>query len=252
MAVDQRLQAMDDIQSLVRKTGRAETDEHAVGVNVSEIIATVDPHTDRSREAILESLRESLADVPGIVTSVEQPLAHLISHMLSGVKAQVAIKLFGDDLEVLRRKASELEAAIQEVPGIKDLQIEPQVTIPQLRIEIDGHALNQYGLTRGDVTEIIQTAMNGRVVSEVIEGQRKFDLLIRLDEPFREDIQTLRRITLQLPNGGTTKLDSVAEIYRGGGPNTINRERVRRRIVIQCNVGDRGLVDVVRDSQVEF
>lgn len=244
---DQRLQEIEDIQTLVRKTGRAELDEHAEGVNVSEIVASIDPHSTRSREEVLDEIREKLADIPGIVVSVEQPLAHLISHMLSGVKAQVAIKLYGDDLDVLRRTADEMKAAISGVEGVKDLQVEPQVTIPQMRIEIDGHQLKQYGLTRGDITEFVETAMNGQVVSEVLEGQRKFDLMVRLDEPYREDLETLRRLTIHLPHGGTTKLGSVANIYRGGGPNTINREQVRRRIVIQCNVGDRGLVDVVQD-----
>ncbi len=244
---DQRLQEIPDIQTLVRKTGRAELDEHAAGVNVSEIVASIDPLTTRGREEILDDIREKLAGIPGIVVSVEQPLAHLISHMLSGVKAQVAIKLYGDDLDMLRRTAGEMKAAIAGVPGVKDLQVEPQVTIPQMRIEIDGHQLQQYGLTRGDITEYVETAMNGQVVSEVLEGQRKFDLMVRLDEPHREDLETLRRLTIHLPNGGTTKLGSVADIYRGGGPNTINREQVRRRIVIQCNVGDRGLVDVVQD-----
>jgi HME family heavy-metal exporter len=242
-----RLQEVEDIQSLVRKSGRAELDEHAEGVNVTEFIASLNPRSRLAREDILDEIRAKLADIPGIVVSVEQPLAHLISHMLSGVKAQVAIKLYGDDLDVLRSSASQLQAAIADVAGVKDLQVEPQVTIPQLRLEIDGHQLKQYGLTRGDVTGFVETAMQGRVVSQVLEGPRTFDLMVRLDEPYREDLDTLRRLTIHLPGGGTTKLGSVARIYRAGGPNTINREQVRRRIVVQCNVGDRGLVDVVQD-----
>jgi len=245
--VDHRLQEIAEIQKLVRKTGRAELDEHAAGVHVSEIVASIDPGSTRGREQVLDEIRQALAEIPGIVVSVEQPLAHLISHMLSGVKAQVAIKLYGDDLDVLRRTAQTMKAAISGVEAVKDLQVEPQVTIPQLRIEIDGHELTRYGLTRGDITEFVETAMNGRVVSEILQGQRKFDLMVRLDEPYREDMETLRRLTVHLPQGGTTKLGSVAKIYRGGGPNTINREHVRRRIVIQCNVGDRGLVDVVQE-----
>ena len=245
--VDQRLLEIADIRSLVRKTGRAELDEHAEGVHTSEIVASISPTSRRGREEILDNIRRQLTDIPGIVVSVEQPLAHLISHMLSGVKAQVAIKLYGDELEVLRRKAHEMKAAIAEISGVKDLQVEPQVIIPQLRIEIDGHQLKQYGLTRGDITGFLETAMNGEIVSEVLEGQRKFDLLVRLAEPYREDLEMLKRLTIHLPGGGTTKLGSVANIYRGGGPNTINREQVRRRIVVQCNVGSRGLVDVVQD-----
>ncbi len=245
--VEERLQKVDDISAFVRKTGRAELDEHAEGVNVSEIIATIDPHTSRSREEVIHEISEALADVPGIVTAVEQPLAHLISHMLSGVKAQVAIKLFGDDLDVLRREADRIKAAIASVPGVRDLQVEQQVNIPQLRIEIDGARLEQFGLRRLDVNEFIETAMQGEIVSEVLDGQRTFDLLVKLDEDYREDLDALKRLTIEIPSGGTVKLEDVARIYTAGGPNTINREQVRRRITIQCNVSGRGLVDVVND-----
>jgi HME family heavy-metal exporter len=251
-AVERRLQRLDSIQTLIRKTGRAELDEHAVPVNITEFIAGLDPHSDQGREETLDEIREALADIPGIVTSVEQPLAHLISHMLSGVQAQVAIKLYGDDLEVLRREAQRMHAEIAGMPGITDLQVEPQIEIPQLRIEIDGDQLQKYGLRRRDVNEFVQTAMNGEVVSEVLLGQQTFDLLVRLDEPFREDIDAVKRLTIKLPAGGVTNLGSVAKIYPSSGPNTINREHVRRRIVIQCNTAGRGLVDVVNDMKTRL
>jgi HME family heavy-metal exporter len=245
--VERRLQEITEVEGFVRKTGRAELDEHAEGVNTTEIIATLNPHSGRSRQQILDHIRDQLADIPGITFAVEQPLSHLINHMISGVKAQVAIKLYGDDLDVLRRSAEQMKAAIADVEGVKDLLIEPQVIIPQLRIEIQGHRLNQYGLTRGDITEFIETAMHGKVVSGILDGQRTFDLLVRMDEPYREDLETLKRLNIVLPGGGTTRLGSVARIYQGGGPNKITREQVRRRILLQCNVGDRGLVDVVKE-----
>lgn len=245
--VETRLQKLDDIAAFVRKTGRAELDEHAEGVNVTEIIATIDPHTKRSREEVIEEISEALADIPGIVTAVEQPLAHLISHMLSGVKAQIAVKLYGDDLDVLRREAEKMQAAIAGVPGIRDLQVEQQVNIPQLRIEADGYKLEQFGLLRFDVNQFVETAMQGEIVSEVLDGQRTFDLVVRLDEPYRENLDTLKRLLINTPGGGTVKLEDVARIYKAGGPNTINREQVRRRIIVQANVSDRGLVDVVND-----
>ena len=247
--VEKRLQKIDDLVAFVRKTGRAELDEHAEGVNVTELIATFDPNTDRSREVILEDLREALADVPGIVTSVEQPLSHLISHMLSGVKAQVGIKIYGDDLDILRSKAKEMEAAISAVKGVKDLQVEQQIVIPQLQITIDGARLKSYGLRRRDINEFIETAMNGTVVSEMLIDQRTFDLMVRLDDPYRENLEAIRRLSIDLPGGGRTMLQSVATIREAGGPNTINREKVRRRIVLQCNTAGRGLVDVVEDIQ---
>ena len=169
----------------------------------TELIATLNPQSGHNRAETLHEIREALADIPGIVTSVEQPLAHLISHMLSGVQAQCAIKLYeGDDLDILRRKAGHIKAAIAEVSGVTDLQVEPQVEIPQLQIEIDGHLLVQYGLTRGDINEFVRTAMQGEVVSEILLGQRTFDLFVRLDEPFRENIDAVRRLTLELPGGG--------------------------------------------------
>ncbi|HRF01126.1 MAG TPA: efflux RND transporter permease subunit, partial [Pirellulaceae bacterium] len=245
--VEARLREIDDIVAFVRKTGRAELDEHAEGVNVTEFVATIDPRTDRSREEVIEEIGEALADVPGIVTAVEQPLAHLISHMLSGVKAQVAIKLYGDDLDQLRRRAEAMKSAIADVPGIRDLQVEQQTNIPQLRIEADGYRLEQFGLRRWDVNEFVRTAMQGEVVSEVLDGQRTFDLLVKLDDRYRENRDSLRRLAIELPDGGSTKLEDVARIYDSSGPNVISREQVRRRIVLQCNVSGRGLVDVVAE-----
>jgi Cu/Ag efflux pump CusA len=247
--VERRLQQIDDIVAMVRVTGRAELDEHADPVSVSEIIATIDPHSRRSRAEVLAEIRHALGEVPGIVSSVEQPLTHLISHMLAGVQAQVAIKLFGDDLDILRRNVERIRAAIVDVDGVTDLQVEPQVEIPQLRVEIDGHELQKYGLRRAAVNDLIHTAMNGVVVSEVLVGQRTFDLLVRFEDAAREDIQALGRLPLSLPDGGTVSLASVARIYQATGPNTIHREQVRRRIVVQCNTTGRGLVDVVQDIQ---
>jgi len=247
--VEERLMQIEDVVKFVRRTGRAELDEHAEGVNMSEIIIELDPESPRTREEQLEEIREAMADIPGIVTAVEQPIAHLISHMLSGVKAQIGIKIYGDDLDTLRQKAEEMKVAMQAVPGVKDLLVEPQVMIPQLRIELDRDKLLLNGLSAQEVNEFIETAMNGQVVSEVLVGQRTFDLLIRLDETDREDIDALKRLSIDLKDGGKVPLEAVANIYESGGPNTVNRENVRRRIVLQCNVSDRGVVDVVQDVQ---
>lgn len=247
--VDQRIKSVPGVVAFGRRTGRAELDEHAEGVNVSEIIISFDPNSGRSREEILAELREELTQVPGVMITAEQPLAHLISHMLSGVKAQVGIKLFGDDLTTLRNKANEIKSAIAEVPGVRDLLVEQQTEIPQLQIKLNRQRLAQYGLTSDQVNEYIQTAMYGRVVSEVLEGQRKFDLLVRLDDEYRENPAKLRRLAINLPDGGRVPLESVAEIAEASGPNTINRENVRRRIIIQCNTAGRDLNSVVTDIQ---
>ena len=142
--VERRLQKIHGVEGFVARTGRAELDEHIIGVNMTEFIISFNPHSGRSREEVLDEIREAMADIPGIVTSVEQPLAHLISAMLSGVQAQVAIKLYGDDLDVLRAKLKEMEAIVRGVAGVKDLLPEPQITIEQLRIELDRHRLARY------------------------------------------------------------------------------------------------------------
>lgn len=252
LRVEERLKKIEDIVSAVRRTGRAELDEHAEGVNTSEYILELNPASAHTREQQLEEIREAMADIPGIVSAVEQPIAHLISHMISGVKAQVGIKVYGDDLDLLRRKAGDMEAAIRGVRGVKDLLIEPQVVIPQLRIELNRHKLLLYGLDPARINEFIETAMNGRVVSEILEGQRTFDLVLRMGDEYRENLEALRRLNIELPEGGAVPLESVADIYESGGPNTINRENVRRRIVLQCNVSDRGVVDVVDDIRAQL
>ncbi|MGD9722645.1 MAG: efflux RND transporter permease subunit [Pirellulales bacterium] len=250
--VDQRLKKIQGVVAFGRRTGRAELDEHAEGVNVSEIIVSFDPESGRSREQILEDIREELSQVPGVVIAAEQPLQHLISHMLSGVKAQVGIKLYGDDLTILRAKANEMKSAMQGVPGVTDLLVEQQIEIPQLRIELDRKQLANHSLNSDDVNEVVQTAMNGSVVSEIVLGQQKFDLLVRLDDPFRQDPQQLRRLTLEVPGGGQIPLSDVANVVDASGPNTINRENVRRRIIVQCNTAGRDLASIVADIQTRI
>ena len=247
--VEQRLTENPDVTTFVRRTGRSEMDEHAEPVSASEYIVELNPSSPRSREQQLTAIREALADIPGVVSSVEQPISHLISHMLSGVKAQVGIKIFGDDLDALRKTADQVKADIAGIPGVKDLIVEQQTTIPQLRIELNRDQLLLYGLSVADVNEFIETAMNGVTVSEILQGQRTFDLVLRLEEGSRENLDALRRLTIDLPDGGKIPLEAVARVYKSGGPNSVNRENVRRRIVVQCNVADRGVVDVVHDIQ---
>ncbi|HEY5313268.1 MAG TPA: efflux RND transporter permease subunit, partial [Pirellulales bacterium] len=250
--VDRRLSKVQGVVAFGRRTGRAELDEHAEGVNVSEYIVSFDPHAGRTREQILENIRDELAQVPGVMVSVEQPLQHLMSHMLSGVKAQIGIKLYGDDLTILRDRAGAMKAAIAGVPGVKDLLVEQQVEVPQMQIRLNRDQLAAKGLSSDYVNQYVETALHGRVVSEVILGQRKFDLLVRLDEPFRQDPEQLRRLAVNLPGGGRVPLSAVADVEAGSGPNTINRENVRRRIIVQCNTAGRDLSGVVRDIQAQL
>ncbi|MCC6510713.1 MAG: efflux RND transporter permease subunit [Pirellulaceae bacterium] len=245
--VERALQRIDDVERFARRTGRAELDEHAEGVNMTEFLIELDPDSPRNRQQQLAEIRAAMAEIPGIATAVEQPIAHLISHMISGVKAQVGIKVFGQDLEMLRRTADELKASMSAVRGVADVMIERQVLIPQLRIELDRDQLLRYGLTTASVNNYIQTAMNGTIVSEVLENMRTFDLLVRMKDSYRENLQELRRLSIQLPDGGTLPLSALARIVESDGPNTVNRENISRRILIQCNVTGRGVVDTVAD-----
>ena len=233
------------------KTGRAELDEHAISVNVSEFVLTLNPNSGLSREELIGLLHKELDHIAGIQHEVEQPLAHMISHMLSGVTAQIAIKLYGEDLATLRKKADEIALAIKDIPGIAAPVVEQQQLIPQLQIELDREQLAFHGLSAGYVNEFIETALNGKVVSSVLEGQRYFDLLVRLDEPFREDYHELGRMPIDLPQGGRIPLAAVAKIRQGAGPSTIYHEDTRRRIVIRVNTLGRDLGSAIDAIQQE-
>lgn len=250
--VEDSLKMEEDVINFVRRTGRAELDEHAEPVSASEYIVDLNPNSSRSREEQLRSIRERIEDVPGVVFAVEQPISHLISHMLSGVKAQIGIKLYGDDLDVLRKKASEVQGIVSNVPGVVDLVVEQQVLIPQLRIEYDREKLLSFGLSVEKVNGYLETSLNGKVVSEVLDGQRTFDLLVRLDDSIRQDMEAIKRLPVPVPTGGTVPMESIAKVYDSLGPNVIQREKIKRRIIVQCNVDDRGVVDVADEIKAKL
>lgn len=238
-----------EIVSFVRRTGRAELDEHAAPVNVSEYILSINPNSGRHREEIIsELLRELRSEVPGVDIEVEQPLAHLISHMVSGVYAQIAIKIHGDDLDVLLQLAEQIKSAIRDVPGVTPPVIEPIRQTEELQIRLRADDLALYGLTRAYVAQVLQTALQGEVVSQVLQGQRRFDLLVRLEEGYRTDYANLGRLRIDLPgNRGQVELRELADIGDGVGPNSINRENARRRIVVRCNTQGRDLASAVAE-----
>lgn len=238
--------------SFTCRTGRAEQDEHVMGVNVSEYVMSLNPNSPLSREELIEELTHAVDDLPGVQHEVEQPLAHLISHMLSGVTAQIAIKLYGDDLPTLRLTAREIKAAIEPIEGIAEPVVEQQTRIPQLRIELLRDRLASYGVSARYVHEFIETAMNGRVVSQVLEGDRSFDLLLRLDDPYRTAVEKLGRMAIELPDGRRIDLSSVAKVYEASGPNTISREDAQRRIVVRVNTAGKDLSTAVQEIKAKI
>ncbi|MFO0247666.1 MAG: efflux RND transporter permease subunit, partial [Planctomyces sp.] len=248
-SVEQALQNNPDVISFNRRTGRAEQDEHAEGVHASEYLLELDPQSSGTRAEQLENIRRALADIPGIVSAVEQPISHLISHMLSGVRAQIGIRIYGDDVDQLRKEADSMQKVLTGISGVRDLMQEPQVRIPQLQLQPDREKLRFYGLTAADISNFVQTALQGKIVGEVLEGSRTIDLVVRLQDADREDPLALERLPIRLPAGGVIPLSAVARISRADGPNVVNRDNVRRRALIQCNVAGRGLVEVVQDMQ---
>ena len=231
------------IQFFVRRTGRAAMDEHASPVNASEYILSMNPNAQLQRDEVIKRLLDELRkEVPGVDIEAEQPLAHLISHMVSGVYAQIAVKIFGDDLDTLRQIADQAKSGIQDIEGITEPIVEPIQLAEEIHIRLRPGALATHGVTRAYIARILQTALQGEVISQVLDGQRKFDLLIRLEEQYRTDYANLQRLRIDLPEKrGQVELGDLAIVEVGNGPNAVYRENARRRIVIRCNTQGRGL-----------
>lgn len=239
------------LTAFVRRTGRAELDEHAEPVNNTEYVLSVNPESGRSREELLKEILEELESLQlGGTIEAEQPLAHLISHMLTGVTAQIAIKIYGDDLNKLKKTAEELKAAISDVRGITTPVVESQQLAEELHIRPKPEALALYGVDRQHVGEYVRTAFYGETVSQVVQGERRFDLVIRLDDQFRSNYSLMERLLITPPEQeDAIALGTLVEISDGLGPNAVNRENVRRRIVVRINTQDRDLGSVVADIQ---
>jgi HME family heavy-metal exporter len=233
-----------------RRTGRAELDDHAEGVHSSEIEVEL-RDSERSRAEILQDIRAKLEVIPGIAINIGQPISHRIDHMMSGVRAQLAVKLFGPDLDLLRSKAEEIRAVMANVPGAVDTFVERQILVPQLHVIINRDAAASYGLSAGEVAEYAQLAMQGETVTQVIDGQQSIAVVLRLADEFRQSAEAIGRIPVDTPEGHSVPLSVLARIEEAKGPNIINRENAQRRIVIQANVAGRDLVSTVEQIQRE-
>lgn len=244
--IERELHLVPEVVSTTRRTGRAELDEHAAGVNTSEIEVVTAPK-DRSHAEFMEDVRARLGRIPGVAVEVGQPISHRIDHMLSGTRAQIAIKLFGPDLNVLRSKAKEIEAQMQTIEGVVDLLVEPQVGVPQIQVRVDRQAAAAVGLSAEDIAEWVDTAYGGHIAANVLDEHRTYDILVRFNSDAKSSIETLRNTPIDTPIGTKVPLSQVAEIAEDLGPNTLNRENVQRRIIIQANVADRDLGSVIDD-----
>ena len=242
-----------EVLSFLRRTGRAELDEHAEPPNANEFFVTINPDCGKSRKEVIALLKNGVKDeVAGADVEVEQPLAHLISHMMTGSTAQISIKIYGDDLDSLEKLANQAKAAVSGIPGADTVVIEPMRKVDEVHVKLRPDDLAFYGVDRAYVGKFVQTALNGEVVSQVVEGQRRFDLLVRLEEPYRADVANIGRLRLDLPDGrGQVMLKDLADVtpLTGGdaGANQVKRDNVRRRIIVRCNAVGRDQASVVAD-----
>lgn len=241
------LLSIPEIQTVGRKTGRAELDEHALGVNVSEIEAPF-VLKKRSKDEVLAEIREKLKVLSGVNIEIGQPISHRIDAMLSGTRANIAIKLFGTDLNKMFTIGNQIKASVQDVEGVADLNVEQQVERPQLKIEPKREMLAKYGITPPEFAEIVNVMLAGEVVSQVYEGNKSFDLTLKVDDDYRTTTERIRNLIVDA-GGRKIPFSYIAEISSSTGPNTINRENVARKIVISANVAGRDLRGVVNDMQ---
>ena len=247
---EELLLSIPEIQTVARKTGRAELDEHALGVNVSEIEAPFELK-DRSRSELVAEVREKLGTIVGANVEIGQPISHRIDAMLSGTKANIAIKLFGDDLNRMFTLGNEIKSAIQGIPGIADLNVEQQIERPQLVISPKREMLAKFGISLPEFSEFVNVCLAGEAVSQVYEKGKSFDLTVRVKDNLRDEMEKIRNLMIDTGDGQKIPLNYVAEIRSAMGPNTISRENVKRKIVISANVADRDLRSVVNDIQAQ-
>ena len=242
-AAEHALRGLPELEHMGRRTGRAELDEHAEGVHVTEFEIKL-KRGGRPKEAVYADIRQRLKDLPASL-SLGQPIAHRIDHMLSGVRAQIAIRIVGEDLDTLRAQAALLRERLAKIPGLADLEIEKQVLAPQIKVRVDFDAAARYGISTAQLTRTLQTLVDGEKMTQIVEGNRRFDLVVRLPETARS-LEGLAGLLIETP-GGRIPLSRLASIEDADGPNQITRDEGRRRIVISANVQDRALSEVVAD-----
>ena len=245
--VEKTIMKYPEVKSVARRTGRAELDEHAQGVEAAEIDVSLSMK-DRSKGEFLAALRNDLSKIAGANITIGQPISHRIDHMLSGTRANIAVKIFGENLYKLRELAEQSRVVIEEIPGIVDLSVEQQTDIPLILVKFNRKAMARYGLSIERLSHILEASLQGVEVSKILEGRNAFDLVVRIADKHEElSPGTLNNLMIQTESGAQIPLNSVAKIIRSTGPNTISREQVQRKIVVMCNVAERDVASVVQD-----
>lgn len=245
---EQLILRVPDVRYTARRTGRAELDEHVEPVSNSEIDVDLIPEA-RPRTEVIADIRKQLSNLAGVSVSIGQPISHRLDHLLSGVRAQVAIKVFGEDLTELRALAGAVQKATETVPGAVDVQVERQVLVPQLTIRLNRAALQRYGMQTGEVARDLEVLYGGKVISQILDGQKTFDLLLRAVPEDRENLEHIRNTQIHTPDGALIPLESIAHIEYEKGINSVSHENGQRRIVVSCNVQGRDLGSTVAEIQ---
>jgi CzcA family heavy metal efflux pump len=246
--VEQILLSQPEVVATARRTGRAEYDEHVQGVEAAEIDAGL-RDTGRSRDELLLELRRQFSTLPGTNVTIGQPISHRIDHMLSGTRANIAVKVFGDDLRTLRRLGESVRAVMQDVPGVADLSLEQQMDVPFVRFILNRQMIARYGLRPADVADTIETSFAGATVGRIFDRGTAFDLTVKFEPAAAADFDRVADLPIETPTGAIVPIRVLAEVRREEGPNMVLRENVQRRIVVSCNVAGRDLGSVVSDIQ---
>ncbi|MFQ5511619.1 MAG: efflux RND transporter permease subunit [Candidatus Krumholzibacteriia bacterium] len=252
LLVERRLMEIPEITGVVSRIGRGEVGAHTDPVNSAEMYILLKPRDEwrvRSQEGLQRVIREDLGDVPGVLTNFTQPIRMTVDELLEGIRAELAIKLFGDDLGILKRKADEIAALIGGIPGATDVQVDQVSGTPQLLIQVDRHAIARYGINVSDVQEVVRAAVGGEVASQVFEGIRRFDILARFDPEYRSDAGAIENLLVKTPEGANLPLHELASIEELTGPRQITRENNQRFITIQCNVTGRDIGTFVAEGK---
>jgi cobalt-zinc-cadmium resistance protein CzcA len=251
--IEKVIRSFDPVQSVVTKIGRPDLATEAMGVYQGDVYVILKPKSEwrsvSSKEQLIEEMSASLQKIPGVAYNFTQPMAMRLDEVVSGIKADVALKIFGEDPAVLEQKAEQALRILAGVPGAADAQMEVVSGVAELRVQVKRRELARYGLNVGDVREIVETAVGGHYVTDMIEGQRRFAILVRLPERFRRDPDTLRELLLSAPGGERVRLGQVADVDVTRGPEVVSREDGQRRIVVQCNVRGRDLGSFVKAAQ---
>ncbi len=246
--METELLKIPEVTATARRTGRGELDEHSQATNGAEIDVQF-VLKDRSRDEVFNDMREHLARVPGVVTTIGQPLGHRIDHMLSGTKASIAIKLFGTELSSMYMIGNQIKGAIEDIEGLVDISVEQQVETPQLQIRANRDALAKYGITMDAFNNYVEMAFAGEKIADIYEGQRKFDVVLRLNKNYTANIDGVRNALIDTDDGRKIPLEEVAEIVSVGGPNAISRENVQRKLVVSANASGRDVGSIVKEIQ---